>query len=59
MFMRDLAEMHTIHVEVTNACHLRCANCTLMQVTTKTFFMDLETVERAIDSLEGFPEEQA
>ena len=26
--MRDLAEMHTIHVEVTNACHLRCANCT-------------------------------
>ena len=54
--MRDLAEMHTIHVEVTNACHLRCANCTRhIGHHKKPFFMDLETVERAIDSLEGFP----
>ena len=54
--MRDIAEMSIIHIDVTNACHLRCANCTRhMGHHKKTFFMDLEFVEKAIDSLEGFP----
>jgi len=54
--MRDIAEMSIIHIDVTNACHLRCANCTRhMGHHKKTFFMDLEFVEKAIDSLEDFP----
>lgn len=54
--MRDLAEMHTIHIDVTNACHLRCANCTRhIGHHKKPFFMELDFVEKAIDSLEGFP----
>ena len=53
--MRDLAEMEVIHVEITNACHLRCANCTRhLGHHDKPFFMTLEQVENAIDSLEGF-----
>ena len=54
--MRNLAEMSVIHVDVTNACHLRCANCTRhLGHHKKPFFMDLEFIEKAIDSLEGFP----
>ena len=54
--MRNLSEMTVIHIEVTNACHLRCANCTRhLGHHNKPFFMDLETVEKAIDSLIDFP----
>ena len=53
--MRNLSEMEVIHVEITNACHLRCANCTRhLGHHDKPFFMTLEQVENAIDSLEGF-----
>ena len=53
--MRELSEMDTIQIDVTNACHLRCANCTRHIGHHKTpFFMEPELVEKAIDSLEGF-----
>ena len=54
--MRNLRDMSTIHIEVTNACHLRCANCTRhIGHHKKPFFMELDYIEKAIDSLEGFP----
>lgn len=54
--MRNIREMTVIHIEVTNACHLRCANCTRhIGHHKKPFFMDLDFIEKAIDSLEGFP----
>ncbi len=53
--MRDLAGMSVIQIDVTNACHLRCANCTRhLGHHKKPFFMDLEFIAKAIDSLEGF-----
>jgi hypothetical protein len=53
--------MRCIHVEITNACNLVCSNCTrFVGHHKKPFFMDLEMVSKAIDSLEinssdGFP----
>ena len=53
--MRPLSEMNIIQIEVTNACYLKCANCTRhVGHHKKTFFMDLDYIEKAIDSLEGF-----
>lgn len=54
--MRPIYEMSVIQIEVTNACHLRCANCTrFIGHHRKPYFMDLGTIEKALDSLEGFP----
>ena len=53
--MRSLRDMKTIHVEITNACDLECSNCTrFVGHHRKPFFMDVETVEKALRSLEGF-----
>ena len=53
--MRSLRDMNTIHIEITNACDLECSNCTrFVGHHRKPFFMDLETVEKALRSLEGF-----
>lgn len=54
--MKSISDMWLIQIEITNACHLRCANCTRFTGHhSKPFFMDLEMVERAIDSLKDFP----
>ena len=54
--MIPIYEIRVIHVEVTNGCNLRCANCTrFVGHHKKPFFMDLDTVAKAIDSLEGYP----
>lgn len=54
--MRPLYEMTVIQIEVTNVCHLKCANCTrLVGHHRKPFFMELGEVRQAIESLEGFP----
>jgi len=53
--MRPLYEMKLIQLEITNACHVKCANCTrLVGHHRKPFFMDLDTVVKALESLEGF-----
>ena len=53
--MRSLRDMNTIHIEITNACDLECSNCTrFVGHHRKPFFMDVETVEKALRSLEGF-----
>ena len=44
-----------IQVEITNACINECANCSrFVGHHKKPFYMDLEMIEKAIDSLEGF-----
>ena len=54
--MRNISEMTVIQIEVTNTCHLRCANCTRhLGHHKKPFFMSLNFLEKAIESLEGFP----
>lgn len=54
--MIPIYDVKTIHIEVTNSCNLICANCTrFVGHHNKTFFMDLDTVRKAIDSLEGYP----
>lgn len=54
--MKAIRDMWLIQIEVTNVCHLQCANCTrFIGHNNKTYFMDLRMIEKAIDSLEGYP----
>ncbi|MFH1075686.1 MAG: radical SAM protein, partial [Pseudomonadota bacterium] len=54
--MIPIYRMPVIHVEVTNACSLKCSNCTRFVGHHKEpFFMDINTVAKAITSLGGFP----
>ena len=47
--------MTIIQIEVTNACWLKCSNCTRhVGHHRDPFFMELDFIEKAIDSLEGF-----
>lgn len=53
--MRSPADMKVIQIDITNACTKRCGNCTrFCGHHVKPFFMDFETFEKAVDSLEGF-----
>ena len=54
--MRSPAQMRTIQIDITNACTHQCSNCTrFCGHHRKPFFMDLETFQRAVDSLADFP----
>lgn len=54
--MRPIYENTVIHVDVTNACWLACANCTRhVGHHRKPYFMDLETVRKGVASLLDFP----
>ena len=53
--MRSPADMEFIQIDITNACNLRCSNCTRFCGNhAKPFFMDFDTFKRAVDSMEGF-----
>jgi hypothetical protein len=53
--MKSPADMKVIQIEITNACPMRCANCTrFCGHHTDPFFMDFETFKKAVDSLKGF-----
>lgn len=53
--MRSPADMEFIQIDITNACNLRCSNCTRFCGNhEKPFFMDFDTFRRAVDSLDGF-----
>jgi MoaA/NifB/PqqE/SkfB family radical SAM enzyme len=53
--MIPVRDKRVIQVEITNACINECANCSrFVGHHKKPFYMDLETIEKAIDSLEGF-----
>lgn len=53
--MRSPADMEFIQIDITNACNMRCSNCTRFCGNhEKVFFMDFDTFKRAVDSMEGF-----
>lgn len=54
--MKSPADMKVVQIDITNACHKACSNCTrFCGQHPKPFFMDVETFKRAVDSMEGFP----
>ena len=54
--MKCPAEMKIIQIDITNACHKACSNCTrFCGEHPKPFFMDVDTFKKAVDSMEGFP----
>ena len=45
-------------IDVTNACHMHCSNCTrLLDHARKRFFMSVECFEQAVLALKDFPAE--
>lgn len=53
--MRSPEDMGTIQIDITNACNMRCSNCTRFCGNhEKVYFMDFDTFRRAVDSLDGF-----
>jgi hypothetical protein len=53
--MKSPADMKVIQIELTNACPMRCSNCTrFCGHHVEPFFMDFETFKKAVDSLKGF-----
>ena len=53
--MKSPADMKVIQIDITNACHKACSNCTrFCGQHAKPSFMDLETFKKAVDSMEGF-----
>lgn len=45
-------------IDITNHCHLHCSNCTRMldhRTKETSFFMSVETFERAVKALRSFP----
>lgn len=53
--MRPLLDMDTIQIELTNACHRSCSNCTRFCGHRKPFFMDFEYFKRAIWTMKDYP----
>jgi len=53
--MRAVKDKGTIHIEITNACINECANCSRFVGHHKEpYYMDLEKIEQALNSLDGF-----
>lgn len=54
--MLAVRDKNIIQIEVTNACEHECTNCSRFSGHYhKTYFMELEQVEKAIESLLDFP----
>jgi hypothetical protein len=54
--MRRITDMDNIQIEITNACHLSCSNCTrFCPHIRKPFMMDFDTFKRAVDSMKDYP----
>lgn len=53
--MHSPADMEFIQIDITNACNMRCSNCTRFCGNHENvFFMEFDTFRRAVDSLDGF-----
>lgn len=53
--MREVKDKIRIQIEITNACKFSCTNCyKFVGHYVESHFMELETVKKAIDSLEGY-----
>jgi len=49
--MKPIYDSWLIQIEITNACNIGCANCTrCVGHHRKIYFMDLDFIEKAIDS---------
>ena len=54
--MRAISEMQIIQIDITNACHRTCSNCTRFCGHHRApFFMETTTFSQAVDSLVDFP----
>lgn len=54
--MRPIYEATVAQIDITSACHLKCANCTrYVGHHRHNYFMSLDDIWDAIQSLEGFP----
>jgi hypothetical protein len=54
--MKTLIDNDTIQIEITNVCNRKCGNCTrFCSLIKKPYFMPLDQVKRAVDSMIGFP----
>jgi hypothetical protein len=54
--MKHIMDNDTIQIEITNACHNQCSNCTrACGHHAKPYFMSPKDFETACKSLEGFP----
>ena len=54
--MRCIVDADTAQIEITNACHLACSNCTrLVGHIKKPFMMTFDCFKNAIDSMKGYP----
>jgi|TARA_B100000959_G_scaffold198437_1_gene207554 hypothetical protein len=53
--MRKIQDVDVVQIDVTNACHLSCANCTrFVGHHEKNYFLSLDEIEKALQSLNGF-----
>ncbi|MFI3175808.1 MAG: radical SAM protein, partial [Bacillota bacterium] len=53
--MKSPKDMNIIQIDITNACIHECSNCTrFCGHHKKPYFMDLDMVKKAIDSLDDF-----
>lgn len=54
--MKSIHEAWLIQIEVTNVCHKRCSHCSrAVPHIAKPFFMELEQVEKGLQSLKMWP----
>jgi hypothetical protein len=54
--MRPLRDCDTLQIEITNVCQNQCSNCTrLIGHHPNPYFMGMEDVQRAVNSLVDFP----
>jgi len=54
--VRPIIDMDNVQIEITNACHNTCSNCTrLCGHHAKPYFMELDQVKQAIDSCKHYP----
>jgi hypothetical protein len=53
--MKAIKDAWLIQIDITNACHLRCAHCTrAVPHIKRPYFADVEFVEKALQSLKGW-----
>jgi predicted O-methyltransferase YrrM/DNA-directed RNA polymerase subunit RPC12/RpoP len=53
--MKSMMEMDTVQIEITDACRLRCSNCTRFCGHKKPYFMSFDQFKESVDSMVGYP----
>ena len=58
--MKAVMEQWAIQIDVTNACPLKCSNCTRLTAhVRKPFFMSPQQFKKAVESVATFPTDSA